>query len=214
MEKKIEEARAEFNSILDFVVRAALGREIHEVEEDLYRRVLRLGRILLELYVLACGTGKTGEALIREDGAVFRYLRESGRSYLSIFGEITIMRAYYAKDGEKGFFPLDARLNLPHRKYSYALQDRMTYGAVKESYEATAASLQKDLYLKVAHRPIQEVTRDCTAAVEEFMDSLPPPPAQLEGPIRVHTVDCKGIRMRPSERNARQVKTEEKPGRN
>lgn len=212
MEKKIEEAQAEFNGILDFIVRTALGQQIHEVEEGIYRRLLRLGRILLELFVLATGTGKTGEALIREDGTVFRYLRDSGCSYLSIFGEITIVRAYYAKEGEEGLFPLDARLNLPYRKYSYALQDRMTYGAVKESYEATAASLKKDLSLELAHRPIQEVTRDCTAVVEEFMDSLPPPPVQLEGPILVHTVDCKGIRMRPSERNAKQVKTEDKPG--
>jgi hypothetical protein len=212
MDRKIEEARAEFNEILDFIVRTALGRQIHEVEDDLYRRLLRLGRILLELFVLATGTGKSGETLIGEDGIVFRYLRESGRAYLSIFGEITIMRAYYAKEGEKGFFPLDAWLNLPHRKYSYALQDRMTYRAVKESYEATATSLKKDLSLELAHRPIQEVTRDCTAVVEEFMDSLPPPPVQLEGPLLVHTADCKGIRMRPSERNAKQVKTDDKPG--
>jgi len=212
MEQKIEEARAEFNEILDFIVRTALGRQIHKVEEDLYRRLLRLGRILLELFVLASGTGKTGEALIREDGTVFRYLRESARSYLSIFGEITIVRAYYAKEGEKGLFPLDARLNLPHRKYSYALQDRMTHRAVKESYEATAASLKKDFSLELAHRPIQEVTRDCTAVVEEFMDSLLPPPVQLEGPLLVHTADCKGIRMRPSARNAKQVKTDDKPG--
>jgi hypothetical protein len=212
METKIEEARAEFNAILDFIIKAALGLQIHEVEEEIYRRLLRLGRILLELFVLAAGTGKSGDALIREDGAVFRFLRESGRSYLSIFGEITIVRAYYARAGEKGLFPLDARLNLPHRKYSYALQNRMTDRAVKESYECTAASLKKDFHLELAHRPIQEVTRDCTAAVDEFMDSLPPPPAELEGPILVHTVDCKGIRMRPDYRNANRVKTEDKPG--
>jgi len=102
---------------------------------------------------------------------VLRFLRESSRSYLSIFGEITVVRACYAKEGEKGFFPLDARLNLPHRKYSYALQDRMTHRAVKESYEATAASLKKDFSLELAHRPIQEVTRDCTEVVEEFTGS-------------------------------------------
>jgi len=66
MEKKIEEARAEFNGILEFIVRAALGLQIHEVEEDICRRLLRLGRILLELFVLASRTRKTGEALIRK----------------------------------------------------------------------------------------------------------------------------------------------------
>lgn len=64
MDKKIEEARQEFNSILDYIVGVALGREIHEVESGIYRKLLRLGRILLELFVLATGTGKTGERLM------------------------------------------------------------------------------------------------------------------------------------------------------
>jgi hypothetical protein len=212
MDKKIEEARQEFNAILDFIIRSASSQEIHQVEESLYRMLLRLGKILLEVFILAVGTGMIGKELVTQDGAVYRYLRDSKRKYLSIFGEITIVRAYYAKEGREGLHPLDARLNLPRRKYSYPLQDRMTYGAVKQSYEGTVASLKKDLCLDLAHRPIQEVTRDCTAAVEAFMDWLPPPQAHLEGPILVHTADCKGVRMRPGERNAKQAKTQDKPG--
>lgn len=212
MDKKIEEARQEFNAILDYIVGAGVGQEIHEVEAGIYRRLLQLGRILLELFVSVTGTGKAGETLIGGDGALFRYLRDSGRKYLSIFGEITIVRAYYAKEGRGGLFPLDARLNLPERKYSYVLQDWMTSKAVETSYERSAASVNKRLHMELAHRPIQRVTGDCTEAVEEFMDSLPPPPAETEGPIVVHTVDCKGVRMRPEERNPDLVKTEDKPG--
>ena len=212
MDKKIEEARQEFNAILDFVLGAALGLEIHKVEEGIYRKLLRLGRILLELFVLAAGTGKAGETLIDEDGATYRYLRDSRRRYLSIFGEVTIVRAYYARQGRKGLFPLDARLNLPRRKYSYVLQDWMTFNAVGASYERAAAGINRRLYLELAHRPIQEVARDCTAAVEEFMDSSAPPAPETEGPILVHTADCKGIRMRPEERNVNQTPTKDKPG--
>lgn len=98
---------------------------IHQVEDSIYRSPLGLGRILLELYALAAGTGKIGDTLIGEDGSVYRYLRDLGCKYLSIFGEFAIKRAYYAKKGRKGIFPLDARLNLPERKYSYVLQDWM-----------------------------------------------------------------------------------------
>lgn len=212
MERKIEEARREFNSIVDYILGAALCREIHEVEYGVYQRLLRLGRILLELFVLAIGTGMIGEMLIDEDGVVFRYLRDSGCKYLSIFGEITIMRAYYAKEGRKGRFPLDARLNLPERKYSYVLQEWMVSRAVETSYEKAAAWVNKRLGLEVAHRPIQEVTRDCTAAVTQFMEAMEPPKPETEGSILVHTVDCKGIRMRPEERNLNLTKTEDKPG--
>jgi hypothetical protein len=212
MDRKIEEARQEFNSILDYIVRSAKSQEIHQVEECLFRMLLRLGRVLLELFVLSVGTGKIGMELEAGDGAVFRYLRDSTCKYLSIFGEITILRAHYAKEGRKGFFPLDARLNLPDRKYSYVLQEWMASRTVETSYEKAAAWVNKRLYLELAHRPFERVTGDCAAAAEEFMDSAPPPPAELEGPILVHTADCKGIRMRPGERNAKQVKTEDKPG--
>jgi hypothetical protein len=212
MDGKIEEARQEFNAIIDYIVKSAVGVEIHKVESGIYRKLLRLGRILLELFVLAAGRGKIGEALIDGDGTVYRYVRDSGCKYLSIFGEIAIVRAYYGKEGRQGIFPLDARLNLPERKYSYVLQDWMASKAVETSYEKAAAWVNKHLHLEIAHRPIERVTGDCTEAVQEFMDSLPPPPEQLEGPILVHTVDCKGIRMRPDDRNAQQVKTEDKPG--
>ena len=44
MEAKILEAREEFNGILDFVLAEAGGCEIHEVEREMFRRLLRLGR--------------------------------------------------------------------------------------------------------------------------------------------------------------------------
>jgi hypothetical protein len=212
MEQKIEEARREFNAILEYVIDRAIGREIHEVERSIYRMLLGLGRILLELFILATGTGKNGETLAWEDGAMYRYMRDSPRKYLSIFGEITIFRAYYRCEGHEGLFPLDASLNLPERKYSYVLQDWIASKAVESSYERAAAWVNRQLYLELAHRPIQRVTRDCTEAVEEFMESLGPPPAETEGTILVHTVDCKGVRMRPEQRDSDQVKTDDKPG--
>lgn len=212
MQEKIEEARREFNSILDYILSEAMSLQIHKVEGGIYRRLLRLGQILLEVFVLATGTGKIGHSLTGEDGTVYRYLRESICRYLSIFGEISIVRAYYGKQGRRGFFPLDAQLNIPERKYSYVLQEWMSAKAVETSYERAAAWINRQLHLGVAHRPIERITRDCTASLEEFMNSLPPPPAETEGSIVVHTVDCKGVRMRPEERNPDAVKTENKPG--
>jgi hypothetical protein len=88
----------------------------------------------------------------------------------------------------------------------------MASKAVDASCERAAARVNRHLFLEVAHRPIERVTRDCTACVEEFMDSLPPPPKESEGSLLLHTVDCKGVRMRPEERNPDSVKTEDNPG--
>jgi hypothetical protein len=212
MQEKIEEARREFNAILDYVLQGAMEREIHEVEDGIYRMLLRLGRILLELFVLAMGTGKLGQTLVASDGSTYRYTGTCARRYLSIFGEITILRAHYAGRGRAGLFPLDARLNLPERKYSYVLQDWMSCKATESSFESVSAWLKRHLDLKVAHRPVQRVVRDCTEAVEEFMESLPTPPPEKEGSLLVHTVDCKGIPMRLADRNQAAANTGDKPG--
>lgn len=42
MQEKIDEARQEFNAILDYILEEAIGLEIHKVEHEIYRRLLRL----------------------------------------------------------------------------------------------------------------------------------------------------------------------------
>jgi hypothetical protein len=210
MEEKILQAREEFNKMVEFVTKEAVGREIHVVEGEIFRMLLMLGRILLELFVCSVGTGHVGKTLAMEDGSVLRYRRESARKYLSIFGEIAIVRAYYLKDGVKGVFPLEAHLNLPKRKYSYLLQKWMTLWGVKTTYEGAVKSLEEFLGLHVAHRPIQRVAHDLTSAVNEFNNSLEKPEASEEGPILIETVDGKGIPMCKPDPD--QPKTPDKPG--
>jgi len=88
----------------------------------------------------------------------------------------------------------------------------MSCQTVETSFESASAWVKKHLDLGVAHRPIQRVVRDCTEAVEEFIESLPAPPPEEEGSVLVHTVDCKGIPMRPADRNPAAVKTKDNPG--
>jgi len=210
MEEKVLQARGEFNKVIDFVTREALDKEIHVVEGEIFRLLLRLGRILLELFLRSVGTGRIGQTVAMEDGSVLRYRRDSPRKYLSIFGQVTIVRAYYLKDGVKGVFPLEAQLNLPKRMYSYLLQKWMTLWGVRTTYEGAVEALEDFLGLDLAHRPIQRVAQDLTAAVDEFNDSLEIPEASEEGPILIETLDGKGIPM--CKPNPDQPKTADKPG--
>ena len=210
MEEKVLQARAEFNRVIDFVTGEALTLELHCVEGEVFRMLLRLGRILLELFLRSVGTGNLGRTVTMEDGSVLGYRRVSPRKYLSIFGEVTIVRAYYLKDGARGVFPLEAQLNLPKRKYSYLLQKWMTLWGVRTTYEGAVETLDDFLGLDLAHRPIQRVAHDLTAAVNEFNDSLEIPEASEEGPILIETLDGKGIPM--CKPNPDQPKTPDKPG--
>jgi len=210
MEEKILQAHGEFNRVIDFVKTEALTMELHAVEGELFRMLLRLGRILLELFLLSFGTGNVGQTVTTKSGLVLRYRRESPRRYLSIFGEVTIVRAYYLEDGAKGVFPLEAQLNLPKRKYSYLLQKWMTLWGVKTTYEGAVETLKEFLGLDLAHRPIQRVAHDLTVAVNEFNDTLEIPEAGEEGPILIETLDGKGIPMCKPDPD--QPKTPDKPG--
>jgi hypothetical protein len=58
MHDKIDQARREFNALLEYLLGTAQSFEIHKVEEEIFRRLLRLGRLMLELFVLGMGTGK------------------------------------------------------------------------------------------------------------------------------------------------------------
>ena len=210
MEEKVLQAHGEFNKVVDFVTREALDREIHVVEGEIFRMLLSLGRILLELFLHSVGSGHVGRTVTVEHGSVLRYRRTSPRKYLSIFGEVTIARAYYLEDGGKGVFPLEVRLNLPKRMYSYLLQKWMTLWGVKTTYEGAVEFMEEFLGLEIAHRPIQRVARDLTPVVNEFNDSLEPPKAVEEGPILIETLDGKGIPMCKPDPD--QPKTAEKPG--
>jgi len=210
MEAKILEAREEFNGILEFVLTEAMGSEIHEVEREIFRRLLRLGRSLLEVFLRSAGTGKEGPVIELRDGSILRYRREKVRQYLSIFGKVAINRAYYLGDGGKGVFPLDAKLNLPKRMYSYVLQQWMSGQAVETTYESAAKWIRKVLGIELAHRPVERVVLDLSEGAKELIDTLEPPPQEEEGAILVETMDRKGIPMCKPDPN--HPKTPDKPG--
>jgi hypothetical protein len=210
MDAKILEAREEFNGILEFVLSEGMGSEIHEVEREIFRRLLRLGRRLLEVFLCSVGTGKKGSVIEGPDGAIMRYQGKKARQYLSIFGKVLIHRAYYLGDDGKGVFPLDAKLNLPKRKYSYVLQEWMAGQAVETTYESAAKWIGRVLGIDLAHRPVERVVLDMTEGAREFIDSLEPPPREEEGPILVQTMDRKGIPM--CKPNPDRTPTPDKPG--
>ena len=90
MDEKILEARAGFNRIVDFVTREAVGQEMHVVELRIFRDLLGLGLVLLELFLKTVGTGYVGDTFTRSDGIVMHYLRDSPRRYLSVFGKMAL----------------------------------------------------------------------------------------------------------------------------
>ena len=198
-----------FTQISEYVRGDALSKDIYTVELELFHMLLELGLTLLREVVERHGDGKVDSPIIRDQNVLpFHMVKPT--SYLSIFGEIEIRRAYYWERGEKGFFPLDATLNLPERKYSYLLEKWVQADIAEEPYEKAVSRYTELLTIPVSKLGQENVAREISVAFNAFYQQKPPFDFEIEGDIIGVEADGKGVRMISSER---EENTEEKiPG--
>src|SRR3954462_13297435 len=178
---------------------AGKGQPIHQVEEIIFRDVLKIGLALLRAFLASSGDGDVGPTLTTpgetptEPPQVLPRLDEPrSRPYLSVFGDVTIQRIGYGQDRLEAA-PLDARLHLPRRQYSYLLQQWLGAFVVNDAHAEAVQKLQTILGLSIAVKASEDLNREQASDVEPFQDSLPVPEPNQEGALVVVTADCKGV---------------------
>jgi hypothetical protein len=172
---------------------------IHEVEEAIFRALLAMGRPLLQAFLNGSGDGDVGP-MLTVPGAppsdppqdLPRLDLPRSRPYLSIFGAIKIARVCYGQ-GRVEVAPLDARLHLPRRQYSYLLQQWLGTFVVDDAHAEAIKKLETILGLELAVKASEDLNREQGSDVEPFQNHLPTPDVTQEGPILVVTADCKGV---------------------
>jgi hypothetical protein len=174
-------------------------RPIHQVEEAVFRDLLAMGLDLLRAFLALSGDGDAGPDLtVPGDGPddppqVWPRLDQPRRRpYLSIFGEVEIERIGYGQDRLEAA-PLDARLHLPRRQYSYLFQQWLGVFVVDDAHAEAIKKLRTILGLEVSVKASEDLNREQGSDVEPFQDHLSTPEATEEGPILVVTADCKGV---------------------
>jgi hypothetical protein len=175
------------------------GKPIHEVEQEIWQRVLQMGHEALAQFLGCQGDGDLGERLTLPDGHEVKRLAEPHqRCYQSIFGEFQLQRAVYGtREGQKiEFVPLDARLQLPESEFSYVLQDWAQALDVEHAFARTAETLRMILGLKLSVDSLEQMSRRMSQSVAGFRESRPTPKTEDEGKILVVTADNKGVPMR------------------
>jgi len=175
------------------------GRAAHQVEEGLWRRVLKLGRYAFGAWLALFGDGDAGEHVVLEDGRKVRRLEDlHRREYRSVFGLFELWRAVYGtREGRKiEHVPLDERLQLPRGKNSYLLQDWDQGLAVEMPYATVGATVARMLGFTQSVNTLERNQREMAAAVSAFWQDRPTPPAEQEGALLVCTADGKGVPMR------------------
>ncbi len=189
-----------FKEIKGFVGKEALGLEIHEVEEHIFRTLLRLGKSLLEESISNHGTGKI-EGNLTSNNHELKYCGTKETTYLSIFGESKFSRAYYwAKGCSGGVHPLDAKLNLPATKYSYFLGNFLNRGVADQTYDEVNENYSKLFGINISKKTQEAIALSAGKEFDEFVRIKEPLDMTLEGEIICIQADCKGIRMVSSEK--------------
>jgi hypothetical protein len=182
-------------------LKAAADRRqpIHQVEEALFRQLLAMGRSLLQAFLALSGDGDAGPTLTLPGDrpadpprALPRLDGPRSRPYLSIFGEVAIARACYGHDRVEAA-PLDARLHLPRRQYSYLFQRWLGTFVVDDAHAEAIEKLRTILGLGASVKASEDLNREQASDVEPFQNHLPAPDPTKEGPILVVTADCKGV---------------------
>jgi hypothetical protein len=172
---------------------------IHQVEEIIFRDVLKIGLAMLRVFLASSGNGDVGPTLTLPGGdpdeppqVLPRLDSPRSRPYLSLFGDVTIERVGYGDDRLEAA-PLDARLHLPRRQYSYLLQKWLGSFVIDDAHAEAVQKLQTILGLSIPVKASEELNREQASDVEPFQESRPVPEPTQEGSIVVVTADCKGV---------------------
>jgi hypothetical protein len=196
----IDRSLSTFWSLVERLHRAADQHQpIHQVEEIVFRDLLTMGRDLLRAFLSLSGDGDAGPDLTVPGESpddppqvLPRLDQPRRRPSLSIFGAVEIERVGYGRDRLEAA-PLDARLHLPRRQYSYLLQEWLGVFVVDDAHAEAIKKLQTILGLEVSVRASEDLNREQGSDVEPYQNHLPTPDAAEEGPILVVTADCKGV---------------------
>jgi hypothetical protein len=197
---KIEEGLKSFWNLVERMQHAADQQQsIHQAEETLFRELLVIGRWMLQAFLEMAGTGDVGPTLTvagdspsDPDQELPRLEQRHKRPYLSIFGAMAIERTCYGQDRIEAA-PLDARLHLPQRQYSYLLQKWLGSFVVDDSHDEAIRKLGTILGLEITVKASEDLNREQASDVEVFQNHLPVPEAATEAPLLVVTADCKGV---------------------
>jgi hypothetical protein len=180
--------------IAAYVQGEALGQDLYSVEKELFKRLLTLGHAFLSEVIARRATGKA-DGPVEVGDEVLPYHLDKERTYLSIFGELQINRAYYWRQGKSGYYPLDAELNLPSRRYSYLLSEWAQSLVVEEPYEKAVQRVAGLLRIPVSKLGQENVAREAGAYFTKFYRQKPIFAAETEGSVIGVQADGKGVRM-------------------
>lgn len=211
IEAILSDCKEKFNQILSDILMER-NQDAHEVEASIFKKLIQLGFLLMQLYFSNQNNGDYGETIDTAKGVAKRG-RIIIKSYFSIFGKMDVTRYLY-HIGNESFAPLDILLNLPVRCYSYYLSEFANLFNINGSYGNTCELLKKVFGLNVSVSALETISSESAGCYEDYYDLKNKlPKSERKGKRKVVGFDGKGVPMIKKEAAkivARQGKGEKK----
>lgn len=190
-----QKLHGELGAIIQRVSIEGVATSVHEMEEQLWVRMLGLGRDLMQLYFEAQYEAEVVHDRVIVEEVGYAYERSSQRAYVSLFGEVTVKRAYYLNATQGGICPLDAKVSLPERCYSESVQERLSALNVWVPQAQSLALMARFLGLPIAKGSLQSSLSDQAQYVDSYYQQRPAVATPATDSLLVATADGKGIPM-------------------
>jgi hypothetical protein len=206
-------ARQEFKSLEKWLFSeevSHMGLRGVELGEELRGRELL--RLLLQAHIDARGDGDVGASIKVLEGSnpnravLYTHKRMHDRRLVTLFGEVWVKRVGYGKRGKVSIHPLDEKLQLPARCYSYELQGRVVKKAVQGPFDEAIEALSKATGAKMPKRVAEEIVIDASEDFDSFYARREGSGGRESSSLLVGSVDCKGIPMIKSELVVKKVR--------
>jgi hypothetical protein len=172
-----------------------------EMEQRVSVRGRELLRMVLQHAMDAQASGERRLAGVTDAGGVVRTRAERGhaRTVVSSAGPVVVRRMAYRAAGAANLHPRDAVLNLPARRYSWAVQAKAAGFALEASFGQASQWLAAGIGTTVYQGQIEQIVAEAAADSEGFYAARAPVAVAREIPL-VLSADGKGVAMRPEAR--------------
>jgi hypothetical protein len=191
-----EKIRIEVEEVIEWVSgESARDKTAHEVEGQLWQEMLVLGQLLMQLFFNEQEGNEERQKEYEAEGVVYRYVGQRSRQYVSLFGEVTVGRAYYWHKGEGSQFPLDEQLSLPERSFSDWVQERVSELTVIMTYEEATSLFSKWFGWDLYKRSAEQINTDHADEVAVYYETRSTSETPASDTILVVSADGKGIPM-------------------
>jgi len=180
---------------------AVAAGSFDEIEQRVSVRGRELLRMVMQHVMDVQAAGERRLAGVAGAGGTARTRAERGhaRTVVCGVGPVTVRRLAYREAGAANLHPRDAVLNLPVRRYSWAVQARAAGFALEASFGQASEWLAAAIGSTVHKGQIEQIVTGAARDTEGFYATRAPVAVRREIPL-VLSADGKGVAMRPEAR--------------